>query len=68
MISGIVFFTLNKLFSPVGLGDYDESDFYGTFTAKEAACLHVVAFDQVLEAAEPELVQEVFDKSELEKA
>lgn len=40
-ISGTIFFALNKLFPRRGMGEYDEVDVYGTFTAAEAAKLGV---------------------------
>lgn len=44
VISGIMFFTLNKLFPYHGMGDFDEVDVYGTFTTKEAAKKGIVTY------------------------
>ncbi|KAK6062580.1 ncs1 nucleoside transporter family protein [Seiridium cupressi] len=41
-ISATVFYVLNFLFPPIALGDYEEMDLYGTFSAREAAKLGVV--------------------------
>ncbi|KAK9785615.1 hypothetical protein AB5N19_07689 [Seiridium cardinale] len=41
-ISATVFYGLNFLFPPVALGDYEGTDLYGTFSAREAAKLGVV--------------------------
>ncbi|KAI1082723.1 NCS1 nucleoside transporter family protein-like protein [Whalleya microplaca] len=66
-ISGTLFFGLNKLFPVAAMGDYDEVDLYGTFTAEEAAKLGVTPVEQILgihESNEPSLAQEIFDKKE----
>ena len=41
-VSGTIFFALNKIFPYHGMGEYDEIDIYGTFTAAEAARRGVV--------------------------
>lgn len=41
-ISATLFYVLSTLFPPSGLGEYEEADVYGTFTAKEAARLGVM--------------------------
>ncbi|KAI5866567.1 NCS1 nucleoside transporter family protein-like protein [Durotheca rogersii] len=41
-ISGGLFFVLNKISPVAGMGEFDEADMYGTFTAKEAERLGVV--------------------------
>jgi nucleobase:cation symporter-1, NCS1 family len=40
-ISATIFYALNKLFPVEGLGEFDDVDYYGTFTTKEAAKLGV---------------------------
>ena len=40
-ISFTLYYGLNKAFPPVGLGEYDDIDYYGTFTNDEAAKLGV---------------------------
>jgi nucleobase:cation symporter-1, NCS1 family len=60
---------LNKLFPAEGMGDYDEVDYYGTFTSQEAAKLGVIPIDGQLEGrhesdgtSDPAAVSEAFDK------
>ncbi|KAI1382057.1 NCS1 nucleoside transporter family protein-like protein [Hypoxylon crocopeplum] len=67
--SAIIFFALNKLFPVAGLGEYDEVDYYGTFTAKEAAKLGVIPIEfqtDAYESGEHSLNQEheTFEKKE----
>ncbi|KAI0841945.1 NCS1 nucleoside transporter family protein-like protein [Hypoxylon sp. FL0890] len=65
--SATIFFLLNKLFPIKGMGEYDEVDFYGTFTTKEAAKLGVIPVEFHTDAddsIEPSLAQETFDKKE----
>ncbi|KAI0383979.1 NCS1 nucleoside transporter family protein-like protein [Hypomontagnella monticulosa] len=67
LTSGIIFYVLNKLFPVPGLGEFDEVDVYGTFTAKEAEKLGVIPVEFQTEAsgsAEPSLVQEAFEKKD----
>ncbi|KIW87928.1 uncharacterized protein Z519_11513 [Cladophialophora bantiana CBS 173.52] len=40
-ISFTIYLGLNKVFPPKGLGEYDDVDYYGTFTSDEAAKLGV---------------------------
>ncbi|ERT01310.1 hypothetical protein HMPREF1624_02553 [Sporothrix schenckii ATCC 58251] len=49
-ISAVIFFTLNAIFPPEGLGEFDDVDVYGTFTEKEAAKLGVVTNASIVEA------------------
>jgi nucleobase:cation symporter-1, NCS1 family len=42
VVSGLIFYVLNILFPPEGMSLYEETDLYGTFTAREAARLGVV--------------------------
>ncbi|KAI2629867.1 NCS1 nucleoside transporter family protein-like protein [Hypoxylon sp. NC1633] len=66
-ISAIVFFLLNKFFPVIGMGEYDEVDVYGTFTAKEAAKLGVVPVELQTEAGEsrkPSLTREMMERKE----
>ncbi|KAI0013531.1 NCS1 nucleoside transporter family protein-like protein [Xylariaceae sp. FL0662B] len=66
-ISGTLFFALNKLFPVAGMGEYDEIDLYGTFTAEEAAKLGVIPVEQTLgvpESGEPSLALEICEKKE----
>lgn len=44
-ISAIIFFTLSMLFPVPGMGEYDEVDIYGAFTAQEAAKLGIVTLE-----------------------
>ncbi|KAI2613720.1 NCS1 nucleoside transporter family protein-like protein [Hypoxylon fragiforme] len=65
--SGVLFYILNKLFPVAGLGEYDEADVYGTFTAREAAKLGVVAAEfqtDTYETPDASLVQEAMEKKE----
>lgn len=48
-ISFIVHLGLNKLFPPVGLGDFDAVDYYGTFSPEEAAHFGVEPYDGRME-------------------
>ncbi|KAH9902050.1 uracil permease [Xylariomycetidae sp. FL2044] len=61
--SGIIFFILNKLFPVQGLGEYEEIDIYGTFTAEEAAKLGIVPLESY-GSGEPSLAHEVLEKKE----
>ncbi|KAI1779852.1 NCS1 nucleoside transporter family protein-like protein [Hypoxylon cercidicola] len=65
--SAIIFFVLNKLFPVAGMGEYDDVDTYGTFTAKEAEKLGICPAESQTDAydsGEPSLAQETFDKKE----
>ncbi|KAI1846825.1 hypothetical protein JX266_007046 [Neoarthrinium moseri] len=62
-ISAVIFYVLNLLFPPGGLGDYETTDVYGTFTAREAEKLGVIPSSDSLENhdshyATQEVVQE----------
>jgi NCS1 family nucleobase:cation symporter-1 len=46
-ISASIFFALNKLFPVPGMGEYDEVDYYGTFTSREVEKWGVIPIDQV---------------------
>lgn len=64
-ISSVVFLLLNKLFPVDGLGDYDEVDVYGTFTAKEAAKHGIVSTSESVQnsrGVEPAESREVIEK------
>ncbi|KAI1107570.1 uracil permease [Jackrogersella minutella] len=65
-ISATIFLILNKLSPVAGMGEYDEVDVYGTFTAKEAAALGVIPVELQTEAyngsGEVSLAQEAFEK------
>ncbi|KAI8958488.1 uracil permease [Daldinia sp. FL1419] len=66
-LSAIIFFGLNKFFPVMGLGEYDEVDVYGTFTAKEAAKLGVVHVEfriDALESGHHSLTQEIFENKD----
>ncbi|KAI0125872.1 uracil permease [Xylariales sp. AK1849] len=45
-ISATIFYVLNLLFPPDGLGDFDETDLYGTFTHREAEKVGVVPVEE----------------------
>lgn len=62
----MIFYTLNKLFPVIGMGEYDEVDTYGTFTQAEAAKLGIVPADQVLEAEDGSdgVIRETIEKGE----
>ncbi|KAJ0109435.1 hypothetical protein J7T55_000360 [Diaporthe amygdali] len=65
-ISASLFFALNKLFPVTGMGEYDEVDYYGTFTSQELSKWGVIPCEQVPvvygdEGSESQ-VQETFDK------
>ncbi|KAI5927569.1 uracil permease [Camillea tinctor] len=64
--SAIIFLLLNKIFPPEGLGEFDEVDVYGTFTAKEAIKLGVSTVDQQADSYEVSLTQTqtMFEKKE----
>jgi len=47
LFSGGVFYVLNCIFPPEGLGEIDEIDVYGTFTEKEAARVGVVPLTRI---------------------
>ncbi|KAI7782198.1 Allantoin permease [Diaporthe eres] len=67
-ISASTFFTLNKLFPVPGMGEYDEVDYYGTFSSKELAKWGVIPPEQVTvlhgDDASESQVQETFDKKD----
>ncbi|KIW71751.1 hypothetical protein PV04_03885 [Phialophora macrospora] len=50
-ISFTIYLGLNKVFPPKGLGEYDDVDYYGTFTSDEAKKLSVSPLEKT-EAAE----------------
>jgi len=54
-ISGTLFYILNMVWPPVGLGEMDEVDYYGTFTEKEAMKVGVTT---LVPAEEVVIVQE----------
>ncbi|KAI1336903.1 NCS1 nucleoside transporter family protein-like protein [Xylariaceae sp. FL0016] len=61
--SGAIFLLLNKIFPVTGLGEYEDTDIYGTFTAKEAARLGVAPTSAAGDedtSGEASLAQEVF--------
>ncbi|XXG94517.1 hypothetical protein Hte_000774 [Hypoxylon texense] len=65
--SATIFFVLNKLFPVAGMGEYDEVDVYGTFTAKEAEKLGIIPVEfqtDAYDSGEPSLAQETFEKKE----
>ncbi|KAI0594102.1 uracil permease [Biscogniauxia sp. FL1348] len=62
--SAVIFFLLNKIFPPEGLGEFDEVDMYGTFTAKEAINLGVSTAEQQADLYEVSLTQTTFEKKE----
>jgi NCS1 family nucleobase:cation symporter-1 len=43
--SALLFFITMKLFPVSGMGEFDEIDHYGAFTAKEAAILGIVPYE-----------------------
>ncbi|OQU97971.1 hypothetical protein CLAIMM_03819 [Cladophialophora immunda] len=45
-ISFTLYYGLNKVFPPKGLGEYDDVDYYGTFTSDEAAKLGVSLLEE----------------------
>ncbi|KAF2488825.1 uracil permease [Lophium mytilinum] len=62
-VSSTVFLVLNKIFPRAGMGEYDEVDLYGTFTAKEAARLGVMRLEDSGDVIEgEERVVDVEDK------
>jgi NCS1 family nucleobase:cation symporter-1 len=50
-VSFLVHWGINRLWPPVGLGEKDDVDYYGTFTSEEAARLGVVT-DSSIEGEE----------------
>jgi NCS1 family nucleobase:cation symporter-1 len=44
-ISFALYILLNKTFPPLGLGDYDDVDYYGTFDEQEAMALGVALLE-----------------------
>lgn len=48
-ISFTLYIVLNKVFPPLGLGDYDDVDYYGTFDAQEAMALGVALLEDTEE-------------------
>ncbi|KAI1484751.1 uracil permease [Biscogniauxia mediterranea] len=62
--SAVIFLLLNKIFPHEGLGEFDEVDVYGTFTAKEAIKLGVSTVDQQADSYEVSLAQTTFEKKE----
>ncbi|KAH8808659.1 uracil permease [Xylogone sp. PMI_703] len=44
-ISGTLFFAINKIFPPISMGEKDELDHYGTFTAEEAIAVGIAPLD-----------------------
>lgn len=67
-ISASIFFALNKLFPVPGTGEYDEVDYFGTFTSQELAKWGVIPCEQAPVAygddGSESQVQETFDKKE----
>lgn len=65
-VSATIFFTLNKVFPVAGMGEYDEVDHYGTFTAEECAKWGVVPSEQMPviygDDSSASQVQETFDR------
>lgn len=65
-LSATIFFTLNKVFPVAGMGEYDEVDHYGTFTAEECAKWGVVPSEQMPviygDDSSASQVQETFDR------
>lgn len=61
----MIFYVLNILFPPEGLGQFEETDLYGTFTAREAAKLGIEPMDEarVLDNS-PFVTQEADGKQE----
>lgn len=45
-ISFTLYYAINKFFPPAGLGEYDDVDYYGTFTSEEAAKLGVSQIEE----------------------
>lgn len=65
--SAAIFFGLNKLFPVAGMGEYDEVDIYGTFTAKEAEKLGIIPVEfqtDAYDSGEPSLAQETVERKE----
>ncbi|KIV92187.1 hypothetical protein PV10_06646 [Exophiala mesophila] len=56
-ISFTLYFALNKVFPPQGLGQYDDVDYYATFSAPEAARLGVALMEDTT-AEELDMVKE----------
>ncbi|RDW65142.1 uracil permease-4 [Coleophoma crateriformis] len=44
-LSFVIFYAASSIFPPVGLGDMDDVDYYGTFTSYEAQKLDIVELD-----------------------
>ncbi|GAO46631.1 NCS1 nucleoside transporter family [Saitoella complicata NRRL Y-17804] len=72
-ISFLVFFGINRIFPPPGLGEVDDSDVFGTFTGEEAANMGIESYhagrgDLVLEGEAKDTYNEVdVVASDLEK-
>jgi len=64
-VSGTLFLILNMIWPPIGLGEQDDVDYYGTFTAKEAAKVGIIPLQPVEEVI---LETSVADKSVTERA
>lgn len=67
-LSATIFFTLNKLFPVAGMGEYDEVDYYGTFTVEECAKWGVIPSEQMPvvygDESSASQIQETFDKKD----
>ncbi|KAJ9207699.1 hypothetical protein DTO021D3_3164 [Paecilomyces variotii] len=47
VISAVLYVAISKIWPPMGLGEVDESDYYGTFTTEEATRLGVIPRDEI---------------------
>lgn len=60
-ISFALFYVVNQAFPPKHLGEFDETDNYGTFTIKEASRLGIMTVNSAVEPAYEDLKEAVVE-------
>lgn len=65
-ISFAIYFGLNKVFPPQGLGEYDDVDYYATFTSEEATKLGVSPLEKTESAEKEEPVSISIDEKAMD--